>query len=161
MDSQQIRSRRHYERNRTKVLRRHRKWYKRNKMLMWMYRRLYNLSHVIEKREYSRTYRLSNLEACKKREKRWRKQNPGAVAEWDMTRIARLKYGAIATNRIAIRKIYARAAQLRQWFDVVVDHKIPLSKGGEHEPSNLQIIYAFENLRKHARSDYVPSVSFQ
>jgi len=57
-------------------------------------------------------------------------------------------------------KIYARAEELRQWFNVVVDHRIPLAKGGLHHPDNLQIIYLVENTRKGARLDYTPSVIF-
>jgi 5-methylcytosine-specific restriction endonuclease McrA len=61
----------------------------------------------------------------------------------------------------AIEKVYARAQELRQWFDVVVDHIVPLAKGGAHSPENLQIIYAFENERKGARLDYKPRVIFK
>ena len=32
-----------------------------------------------------------------------------------------------------------------------VDHRIPLAKGGLHHPSNLWVITADENLRKHAK----------
>jgi hypothetical protein len=71
------------------------------------------------------------------------------------------KMAAITSGlKKAITKIYARAAELRQWFDVVVDHKIPLARGGSHSPDNLQIIYAKENARKGTRLDYVPSVVF-
>lgn len=59
-----------------------------------------------------------------------------------------------------IQKIYLRAAELRQWFDVVVDHAIPLAKGGLHHPNNLQIIYDHENRKKGCRLDFKPSVIF-
>ena len=38
-----------------------------------------------------------------------------------------------------------------------VDHCIPLSRGGEHHPSNLWVITAAENLRKGNRLDWVPA----
>jgi 5-methylcytosine-specific restriction endonuclease McrA len=60
----------------------------------------------------------------------------------------------------AIHKIYARATELRQWFDVVVDHIVPLSKGGLHLPENLQLIYRSENNRKHNSDSYQPTVVF-
>lgn len=63
-------------------------------------------------------------------------------------------------NSVAINKIYARATELRQWFDVVVDHIIPLAKGGAHEPDNLQIIYRLDNLKKHAQLTFQPRVIF-
>lgn len=59
-----------------------------------------------------------------------------------------------------IEAIYIRAKELRQWFDVVVDHIRPLGRGGKHILSNLQIIYRTENLRKGCRLDYTPSVVF-
>lgn len=59
-----------------------------------------------------------------------------------------------------ISKIYERAQWWRQWFDVAVDHIMPLSKNGTHEASNLQIIYGFENSRKNAKLDYKPQIIF-
>ncbi len=60
----------------------------------------------------------------------------------------------------AILKIYKRCLSLRRWFDVVVDHIIPLAKGGAHSAANLQIIYRKENCEKGIRLDYRPSVVF-
>ena len=60
----------------------------------------------------------------------------------------------------AIAGIYEKAAWWRRWFDVVVDHRIPIAKGGTHEVSNLQIIYRSENAEKLARLDYNPKVVF-
>jgi hypothetical protein len=59
-----------------------------------------------------------------------------------------------------ISKVYARCAVLRKWFDVCVDHIVPIAKGGTHEPSNLQIIYSLENCEKRDRMDYKPRVIF-
>jgi 5-methylcytosine-specific restriction endonuclease McrA len=60
----------------------------------------------------------------------------------------------------AIRAKYKRAHELRRWFDVEVDHIVPLARGGAHEASNLQIIYTYENRRKHACLGYKPRVVF-
>lgn len=60
-----------------------------------------------------------------------------------------------------IAKVYERCAELGQWFKgLVVDHIIPLARGGAHEAKNLQIIYDFENRRKGSRLDYKPRVIF-
>lgn len=63
-------------------------------------------------------------------------------------------------EQFKIDQIYRRAAFLRKWFDVVVDHKLPLCKGGKHIANNLQIIYSTENCRKGSRLDYTPSIVF-
>ncbi len=59
-----------------------------------------------------------------------------------------------------VQKIYTRCSQLRRWFDVVVDHILPLAKGGAHSADNLQIIYRLENIQKGAKIGYTPSVIF-
>ena len=63
-------------------------------------------------------------------------------------------------NFDAVIKVYERAKWWRQWFNVVVDHIVPLIKGGAHDASNLQIIYESDNARKHASLNYKPRVIF-
>ncbi len=74
---------------------------------------------------------------------------------WAMTRCR-----TVPETGAEIKKIYARALKLRQWFDVVVDHIIPLSKDGLHCPGNLQIIYRHENDAKHNNENYKPQIVF-
>ena len=59
-----------------------------------------------------------------------------------------------------ITALYKRCQELKRWFDVQVDHILPLSRGGRHEIGNLQIIYAFENNRKHTNPNYKPRIVF-
>ena len=92
-----------------------------------------------------------------------RSLNPGKKRsqdrKWAAARRAR-KFQLGIGNPILIDMIYARAAELRQWFMVVVDHIRPLCRGGLHSAENLQIIYDSENARKGSRLDYTPSVIF-
>ncbi len=55
----------------------------------------------------------------------------------------------------AIAAIYAQVPLLEDLMDIKlhVDHIHPIAKGGKHEASNLQIIPATVNHRKHARVD--------
>lgn len=89
----------------------------------------------------------------------WIRRNPVKVFAQCRKRQARIA-GAKLGDQKAVARIYARAAVLRKYFDVVVDHIIPLVKQGRHAVENLQIIYRRENALKGARLDYVPSVVF-
>ena len=53
-----------------------------------------------------------------------------------------------------IEQYYAYAARLTQKLNSSfhVDHIIPLSRGGKHEPNNLQVVPAKWNLRKNNRN---------
>jgi 5-methylcytosine-specific restriction endonuclease McrA len=89
----------------------------------------------------------------------WAKNNPEKIYARNARQRA-VKRKATCGDKNKIAKIYKRALTLRRWFDVVVDHIIPLSKGGPHSPENLQIIYAKENALKGIRLDYKPRVIF-
>lgn len=93
---------------------------------------------------------------------RYRKLNPDKVYKWkakdralNKDRIsadnAKRRSKLRSENTLAIRKFYA----LRDFYismslgDIFhVDHIIPISKGGLHDESNLQVIPAIDNLRK-------------
>lgn len=71
------------------------------------------------------------------------------------------KIGVDIGDGIAIQRIYERASFLRSvGFNVVVDHKTPLSKGGKHCSSNLQIIPQSENNRKYCNENFKPIFIF-
>lgn len=121
----------------------------------------------------NRRKRPGALEKIRLRSQSWRDRNPEKSRAAGRENYLRHPEKFIARNRArqqrlvipiegcrAVRRVYHRARELRRWFDVVVDHVIPLSKGGAHAPSNLQIIYRTENLVKGARLDYTPSVVF-
>lgn len=123
---------------------------------------------------WERRWRKNNPELARARDKRkrvkyrverahlkylWDQTHPEICRAHEALRRARKRNAAIG-DFSAIARIYARARELRQWFDVVVDHIIPLAKGGAHAPGNLQIIYRLENLSKGTRLDFVPSVIF-
>lgn len=57
-------------------------------------------------------------------------------------------------NKEKIKQIYWICSRLNAgvpWTPFHVDHIIPLSKGGLHHEDNLQILPAFENLRKGSK----------
>jgi 5-methylcytosine-specific restriction endonuclease McrA len=106
---------------------------------------------------------------------RWRKAHPELVkASREKEKVRYRAYNAHYSRLKKLRrrlatigdltdifKVYDRCAELRQWFKgLVVDHIVPLSRGGTHEAKNLQIIYDFENQRKYNKPDYKPKVIF-
>jgi 5-methylcytosine-specific restriction endonuclease McrA len=104
-------------------------------------------------------YRRNNRDKTRAAIARWAKNNLHKRCASAARRRARMGDGSFRKNE-QIDRIYARAQWWRKWFDVVVDHVIPLAKGGTHTADNLQIIYAFENTKKHARLDYKPRIVF-
>jgi 5-methylcytosine-specific restriction endonuclease McrA len=91
----------------------------------------------------------NRVRACKKRCRLSKPDHYRAKGrEYRATRYAYERKACIG-DRTAIAAIYNRAVELCQWFNVEVDHIIPLAKGGAHASNNLQIIYAHENRRKN------------
>ena len=86
----------------------------------------------------------------------WLARNPGAKKAYHATRKARLLQLAPALTSVEwgqIKAIYKLRTLISRATGIEhhVDHHIPLAKGGLHHPSNLWVITAEENLRKHAK----------
>lgn len=156
------------------------RWIKRNHEEIKNRRRAKYQSSIDQQRAYhsawKRNWREKNPEKARLSEKR---RSPEAVErrrirnrEYRKTHRADhahrnkirqvLKLGCVVQDRGRIKRIYERAAKLREaGLNVHVDHKIALSRGGRHSPDNLQIITASENNRKYSKSDYVPIFVFE
>ncbi len=137
---------RHYLRHRDQIRARVKAWATRNKDKV---------------RERSRRRRREQLDQVRFWARRWAAKNAHKLLAYCNKRRAIIERPLTPRQKLAIDRVYARAAVLRRWFNVVVDHVVPLARGGEHLASNLQIIYAKENERKNARTDYKPSVIFR
>lgn len=120
-----------------------------------VYRRWYNNNP-----DYHRKWRLKNKEKLEANRREWEKNNRGKLAYKASRRRAIKRQRSVAGESKLILRIYKRAEQLRRWFNVCVDHITPLSRGGSHIPSNLQIIYRWDNERKGSKLDYQPRVVF-
>lgn len=136
---------RHYIKHRAEIRARVKKWSNINKDKV---------------RERSRKRRREQLELVRFWARRWARKNKHKALEYCNRRRACIKHSMSHQDREMVRKVYKRASVLRQWFDVVVDHIVPLAKGGEHLARNMQIIYRHENESKNARLGYKPTVIF-
>jgi 5-methylcytosine-specific restriction endonuclease McrA len=114
-------------------------------------------------KEACRNWRIANPEKARLSCQKWKLKNSEKVKEFYRRNSAKrraFKRNALISDLDSIRRIYERCRELRQWFNVVVDHIIPLARGGTHCPCNLQIIYQSENEKKHAKLSYKPTVIF-
>ena len=105
-----------------------------------------------------------NYAAKLARNRRYRLENPGKVARWKAEDRQRNKARVLADNasrralqRVPLTPEVVQIYALRDFYramslgeDFHVDHIIPLSKGGAHVHTNLQVIPAIDNLRKGA-----------
>lgn len=101
----------------------------------------------------ARAYRKANRERLLQYMKDWRRNNLGKYNAAQAARRARKRNLAIPlteVERLQIRAIYVEARALTEAFGEPyhVDHIKPLAKGGEHHPSNLQILRGVDNARK-------------
>lgn len=114
-------------------------------------------------------YRKQHPEMVKKSQLKYRKSEKGKanVARYLKTDKAKVKHAYNASKRRArikktsanvsskdvkiIQHFYAYRVRLQNklGIDFHVDHIVPLSKGGLHRPSNLQVVPAVWNLRKN------------
>lgn len=101
-------------------------------------------------------YRLNKIQAAL----RWAQAYPEKRAARENRRRAR-EEGAVPKNQTLedsaiVSSIYGQAQRVSKCLGVTmhVDHILPLSKGGVHEASNLQIIPKTINLRKSDKLDF-------
>jgi len=120
--------------------------------------KLYREEHIEKYREYSARYLLKHPEMVRKSASRWAMDNKPKLTAKSAKRRALIK-GATIGNLEEIAEIYRQAredepircylcGELIPLGDRHVDHKYPLSKGGDHTPSNLAIACATCNLKK-------------
>ena len=134
-----------------------------------------NPSYMVEYRKRNeeklknnfRKYRLSNLEKTKQNFRNWASKNKHIINAKTSYRRAKIICGEIKLDKCQksiIKTIYDLSKRISKCLSVNhhVDHIIPLTKGGLHIPSNLQVIPAVLNIRKSNKiipQEYLNSIT--
>lgn len=115
-------------------------------------------------------YHAENKEKSLKKQEQWRNSNREHINKYarEMIKIPSVKAKRAERERLRAAKIRLSELTLTEWerkqtdfiyrasaaISIIsgikyhVDHRYPLSKGGKHHPSNLQILTAIDNIKK-------------
>ena len=141
-----------------RVLEYNREWKRKNKIKMLAQRKLYREANKDKQKEYYKVYRLNNLDKEVIRNKAWALNNPDKKRAKHSLRRARVKkVNDIKTSedRKQLVDLFKQALKREEetgheWH---VDHTIPITKGGRHCLTNLQVVPAKWNLSKGNRHE--------
>lgn len=145
--------RKYYKDNKERYAATNKKWRKNNKekcatdMKEW----------YKNNREWIVEYRKDNKEKLAVDNAKWWKDNPGKRNAYEAKRRAlKLKQTPVLTEvqQHQIDLIYKIRDELGSNYHV--DHIIPVSKGGQTHPDNLQIVLKSYNLQKHNKLNFRP-----
>ena len=141
-----------------RVLEYNREWKRKNKIKMLAQRKLYREANKDKQKEYYKVYRLNNLDKEVIRNKAWALNNPDKKRAKHSLRRARVKkVNDIKTlaDRKQLVDLFKQALKREEetGYGWHVDHTIPITKGGRHCLTNLQVVPAKWNLSKGNRHE--------
>lgn len=107
-----------------------------------------------------KAWREANKAEVASKKRAWKRANPDKVnASRAKRRAAKLQQAPQEASQVMLEWLYGVAKLVEKSTGEAyhVDHVVPLSSGGEHRPSNLQVITARENLSKHDTVGLAPT----
>ena len=139
-----------------RVLEYNRVWKCKNRIKMLAQRKLYREANKDKQQTYYKEYRLNNIDKEVIRNRNWVLNNRDKKRVKDSIRRARLKnVNDIKTSedRKLLATMYKTALsyEVKTGFAWHIDHTIPITKGGRHCLTNLQIVPARWNQSKGNR----------
>ncbi len=117
--------------------------------------RAYRWAHIEEMREYDRQYSKANREKKRNDQRRYREQDPNRYRAYCHNYRAQKGNGGKGVSAEDIKSQYDTQSGRCFWCSLLVgdsyhvDHVIPLSRGGLHQPDNIVIACPSCNMRKH------------
>jgi len=152
-----------------KYKKRQKKWREKNKERLNKYSRKYYHSHKQKHLLYVKRWRKNNPEKTREIAKNWREANPEKVKKMkkicDFKRrltgyiISKARENIINNNLFKYGNIVCEKCKKPCEDNYHFDHIVPLSRGGDHSQSNLQILCASCNRKKYTKiANYKQSV---
>ena len=157
-EAKKVNAIRYRAKNRGALAEKARTYYDENKELLTETKKIYYNTHKEAYKNSQKIYYNTHKEAVKELCRTWRIKNRDKVnAKSSIRRARKLKVNDIKTadDRWLLQEIY-KLAQLRTKvteFNWHVDHTIPITKGGRHCLTNLQVVPASWNLSKGNRHE--------
>ena len=141
-----------------RVLEYNREWKRKNRIKMLTQRKIYRESNKDKQKNYFKEYRLNNLDKEVKRNRAWVLNNPDKNRAKHSVRRARIRNVNDIKTLEARKQLVAlfRQAVKREvetGYGWHVDHTIPITRGGRHCLTNLQVVPAKWNLSKGNRHE--------
>lgn len=157
IEKQRKAQREYYERNKLICQERTKKWKENNPKRDKEHKATYVKNDPERRKEQTRIsvakFRKNNLEHCRKYNRQYKIDNPDIIQS--AKAIRRIKkwgsYKLLSKEEKAMcRSFYTEAKEKNKHSKIkyVVDHIIPISKGGKHNPQNLQVVPELWNMHK-------------
>jgi hypothetical protein len=156
------------EKNKEKVKAIQKAWTEKNKEKIDGYKKKYEENNKEKVRVRKQAWAEDNRERANAHKRAWSKRNPEYRKEWRQNNKDRIN--ATVANRRALKfRATIRLTELDKFiidemyslailrseqtgFEWHVDHIVPLSKGGLHKPTNLQVVPGSWNLSKNNKN---------